>query len=421
MEALVPEIISNILGYSPTLDLGRMMRVSRQFNQVLTDSVFLWRDVEIEDEEPISKKNALETIQAFASRSQHTLQTVWYPTSLNLEEFGKIFSILEKSKSTLRQICIHPEVPREDLNAITSFLISFPNIEELRLSEEKINVPVQLESVPGKLSVLVLDQLPSIRCWSQDILNKLSSLKVLVIMAIIDTTVSGGVQEHCLRLILEKCKSSLNTLQLQGKWTGKQLNCEFPNLVNVCFHSGSNFSQLFSSQPPRLQLLIGTPIVLGGLGFKNLKEVSFWVVGQDEGEGESSLTSLEQMVKICSDSGSTLQQIAMASVMDSEVHSIDFFLRALMPSTSTLCPLLSSFYLNDAQVYSFELLAEVMIARNLAARSRKDSGFERCSDLTLYLDQHLIGRFRDAEREVLSRHSDLNAKKAGLAQVVEWI
>lgn len=415
MEQIPSETISIILRYSPTLDLGRMMRVSRQFNQVLMNTPSLWRVVDLEEGTP--KKNGLEIISVFASRSQNTLEIISNPEPLEPRESTKLFGTLERSKATLRVVQIDPDLYPEEFELVVKALISFPRIETLNITD---NGFVMADGpCPGKLTALVLNRPPLTRFWLQEELNKLSFLKVLD-LGCIDT----DELERSLRSILHRCNSTLEELIFAGDWRGTPLECSFPKLKTLVSGPWTDFGNFFAVQPPNLETLVGAPKVLSDLKFKDLENLCFYVASdQEQGGPESSLSSLKEMFNVCKDSISTLKTIRLLSLRGASTYDIDYFLLALTaaPVNSTFLPLLSHLFIHDRQVYSSILLAEVMVSRNLAARSKGEEGFlGSCSEVILHLGRDYIERFRNAEQQVLSKYPEKIAKIAGLSRVEEW-
>lgn len=366
MEQIPSETISIIFGYSPSLDLGRLMGVSRQFNQILTSTPSLWRVVDLE--EGRTKKNGLEIISLFASRSQNTLEVIIYPEVPDVGELPDLLRLLERSEATLRVIQIDPDLSPEEFELVVKALVSFPRLETLNITRNEFMMAHR--PCPGKLTVLALDRPPLARFWLQKELSKLSFLKVLS-LGYIDT----DKMERSLRLMLQKCCSTLENLHFKGNWKGTPVDCSFPKLSLLTTLPGSSFNGFFAVQPPNLQTLAGSPKNLHGLKFKDLEMLEF-SIASERGGPESFLRSLKDMINVCEDSKLTLKRIKMFSIVGASTYDIDYFLLALRAApNSTFLPSLSNLFISDRQIYNPKLLAEVMVSRNLAARSKEEEGF----------------------------------------------
>lgn len=188
MEGLPEEILSDTLKRLPFLQLGRMMMVSRKWNELLSDSSTFWRTIEIQDEDLLIKPDQYRRIfEAASERSNHSLETVKI-INLNYDFLEDdinvtfpILSLLQLSTS-LEVLDLHLhffelqiDYPYRFGPGLFFFRISFPRLEHLNQMKAR-NLPIVGRAVPRKLSLFAVMEPPD---FSQDDIKWLSRLQVL--------------------------------------------------------------------------------------------------------------------------------------------------------------------------------------------------------------------------------------------------
>lgn len=156
MDQVPSEILPEVLKHTKTLELGRMMQVSRGLNHLLETNPFLWRIVDLD--KPTSKRSAFEIIDTFAHRSNHThtLTIIKVRDSLSHMDQVKLLPLLKASKATLRRIDLDFHIRLKDERSgmeetSIRFFHSFSSIEGLNSSP--IDYPEAEEQIPGLLTM----------------------------------------------------------------------------------------------------------------------------------------------------------------------------------------------------------------------------------------------------------------------------
>lgn len=102
------EIITLILDRLNILDLCRMMLVCKQWNSILNSTKALWRIVDIHEDSTSDLAHQYSfhrhILEVASDNSDHTLEVYRNSTSLRRNSPFPIFSLLQLSKSTLREV-----------------------------------------------------------------------------------------------------------------------------------------------------------------------------------------------------------------------------------------------------------------------------------------------------------------------------
>lgn len=416
-----PEILSRVFKELRTRDMGRMLRVSQDFNHILTTNPTLWRVVDLERNG--RGGNEINTIKVFASRSRNTLEVV-RALSLELwkdEEKGKEFySLLEPSRSTLRQLIVD-SVGSTFLKLVSSF----PNLQHLEFGGGRFPSSVEDHLPKGKLGILAVETLSGLGSWSSSELSRFSSLQFLHLNRY-------SWKEGSLQTLLQVCKSSLVYLSIQDLDDTKDLlEDDFPNLEVLCFDPDGYIYGILSHRLPKLRSIRGGGILLSGCPYlREVESISFFMNGVYKTNLNNELhmekETLDCMIKVCSWSNDTLKQIKFheSFVTDQYQYPLDLILHALrVDFFEILCPSLSEIYIGEYQNYDMELLAECMISRNFAANGGKieDEEVVKCSKVTIFFESSFeLKEFQEKEQKMLSGSTKSLQKRAGISDVKSW-
>lgn len=418
-----------------------MLRVSQDFNQILISTPSLWRVVELEKG---TWDRILQVINLFACRSKNTLEIIKTPETIDEDTSDQFLSLISKSASTLRRVEIGCQSFQSDYysscadqnrryDSISNFLMTLPKIERLNLTQvnffdmTRSNVPEAEAQIPGILTVFSVDRFSPAHPWSEEQSERFSSLQFLGLGHC--DTIQGL---KFVQSILQACSQSLITLSLKC-WLSWDLGgpLELPSLKRLILDPFTHCSRLSSDPFKNVEHVEGSPEVLSPFRFKKLRSINFIIVCRSDIENVtySNLVNLRAMASVTQDSASTLGQIRLNSCRETEYffssfYSVDSFLRLLkVDPFSNLCPLLSRLFIGENQVYDEILLAQVMASRNLAAKESKvgNGDYQNCSELILHFETPTqIEKFKDAERQVLSRCSERIKNMAGVSQVENW-
>jgi len=144
------------------------------------------------------------------------------------------------------------------------------------------------------------------------------------------------------------------------------------------------------------------------------------------GAEEDNLMESVDILRINKRQESTLKKLQLLrdDLNNAPFSSINFFLRYLQVGLALPppLPLLSKLSISKDLVFDVDLLAEVLLSRNLSSRSDSERGVEgeRCSTLTLRLQSEHFKAFKTAEKALLSRYSAKLVKAAGKTIVELW-
>lgn len=263
--------------------------------------------------------------------------------------------------------------------------------------------------------------------WSEQDLLKLSSVKQLHLMGL------EGFQDaaESLHQVLRACRSSLTSLSFDELWEALPLQFDLPILSSLELGTEGEYNDMFTRPLPSLKSISSIPKILDSLTFlKNMQTIGFVIEREDYyDELNYRVESLEIMEKLVKESSPTLVTIKLKKGAVGGTFDVKPFLQSLKVGhlfPSSLCPHLSNLYVSLGQQFDVNILVELMISRNFAAKGWKLDGEgadeERsCSELTLHLEACHLEGFKVAEEEILSRCSRLVRDRAGRTEVREWV
>lgn len=421
--------------------MGVLPQVCREFNQILETTPTLWRFVEMDQEIP--GRSAFKIIKTFAERSNHTLVSVKTREEFSKEEWKQVMPLLERSKATLRRLDIvsqEPErEPSSNLPPSIRFFKSFPNLERLNLTSASLP---ETERLPSVLTMLGCYYFFGSSPWSQDELNKISSLQTLAVSGQTGWRSFGYDEEeeeeeeeqvddlHVMTDVFKACSQTLTHLSIETGMNGPHelnpIHYSLPKLTNLRLSGDTNFSDLLNCSLSHLVALQVSTTAIKHLGlFNNLRNLTLFLefdYAEPDLHFNQHAEDVKEVIQFCSKHASTLNWIQFSQFASEPTFDIDEVLKNLdLDSDSTVhYPSLTDLYFSKDQIYSPQLLAQVVFSRNFEARKSLKDGNRTCLELTVHLHPAHIDDFCDAEEKVISDFIEKTIEMAGRTTVEEW-
>ncbi|MCO5563731.1 hypothetical protein L7F22_017378 [Adiantum nelumboides] len=274
-------------------------------------------------------RSAFKIIKTFAERSNHTLVSVKTREEFSKEEWKQVMPLLERSKATLRSP------------------------------------------------------------WSQDELNKISSLQTLAV---------SGQTDGAASVMMKKKRRKRKA-------------------------GDTNFSDLLNCSLSHLVALQVSTTAIKHLGlFNNLRNLTLFLefdYAEPDLHFNQHAEDVKEVIQFCSKHASTLNWIQFSQFASEPTFDIDEVLKNLdLDSDSTVhYPSLTDLYFSKDQIYSPQLLARVVFSRNFEARKSLKDGNRTCLELTVHLHPAHIDDFCDAEEKVISDFIEKTIEMAGRTTV----